>query len=398
MAIFDQIIGGLTGERSLRRLRDQSIQAGRSAYDPNVLNPQIGVAKQQAVQGIDEGMYRRNVVNELFRPVSTAAYGGNQSAAIAGTSAQDMARTRAMGQFESQMAIQDSSVKQAGAERVGQVQSSQLQLQGQRDAYTSQVNAEFEAEKDSRRRQLGTALVGFGIQAAGGPLAIGGAIGNKFASIFGAMGQTPQNLTQAGANMAAERSLQAATEAAGATGFDFASLGADVPLPTSPLMNRLRGVVDRGMNLNSSMTQPSRLPGDLIGTGPVDQFGNITDGATNIGLPGDLMGAGGRDALGNVMDGASVLGDDGPSRMTFEQFQRQERGTLTQPGTAVRGVTEGYGGIPFVTTPLKSYWDLAWNPKNYLNPAVGFPALFRSIQQQAEESQRRRFEQATQGR
>ena len=70
MAIFDQIIGSLTGESSLRRIRDRSIQAGRSAYDPTILNPQIGVAQQQAVQGIDEGANRRDLLYLLFRPVA----------------------------------------------------------------------------------------------------------------------------------------------------------------------------------------------------------------------------------------------------------------------------------------------------------------------------------------
>ncbi len=195
MAIFDQIIGSLTGESSLRRIRDRSIQAGRSAYDPTVLNPQIGVAQQQAVQGIDEGAYRRDVLNQLFRPVSSAVYGGNQAAAIAGASAQDMARTRALGTFESQLAQQDIQAKQAGAEKLGQLQSSQLQIQGQRDAYTQQVRSEFEAEKDSRRRQLGTALVGFGVQAAGGAGAIGGAIGKKFEGLKSLLDQAPAGVT-----------------------------------------------------------------------------------------------------------------------------------------------------------------------------------------------------------
>jgi hypothetical protein len=254
MAIFDQIIGSLTGESSLRRIRDRSIQAGRSAYDPTVLNPQIGVAQQQAVQGIDEGSYRRDVMNQLFRPVSSAVYGGNQAAAIAGASAQDMARTRALGTFESQLAQQDIQAKQAGAEKLGQLQSSQLQIQGQRDSYIDQVNAEFEAEKDSRRMELGASVAKFGIEAAGGAGAIGGAIGNKFQNIFGKIGPSPQDIVQSGANMAAERSLQMATEAAGSEGFDFGALdfGDNLRIGVKdqdPLNRRvtLRDVVNRGM-------------------------------------------------------------------------------------------------------------------------------------------------------
>jgi len=187
MALFDQIISGLTGERALRKVRDQSIRAAESAFNPNVFNPQIGVAQQQAVQGIDEGSYRRDVLNQLFRPVSSAVYGGNQAAAIAGASAQDMARTRALGQFESQMAQQDIQAKQAGAERLGQLQSSQLQMQGQRDAYTSMVRSEFESERDARRMRLGTAFAQFGIEAAGGAGAIGGAIGAGATKGLGAL-------------------------------------------------------------------------------------------------------------------------------------------------------------------------------------------------------------------
>jgi hypothetical protein len=285
MAIFDQIIGSLTGESSLRRIRDRSIQAGRSAYDPTVLNPQIGVAQQQAVQGIDEGAYRRDVINQLFRPVSSAVYGGNQAAAIAGASAQDMARTRALGTFESQLAQQDIQAKQAGAEQLGKLQSSQLQLQGQRDSYTQQVNAEFEAEKDSRRRQLGTALVGFGIQAAGGAGAIGGAIGNKFQSIFGKIGPSPQDIVQSGANMAAERSLQMADELAGAERFDFGSLDFGENLRVGVQGQgtvRLRDVVDRGMSRQPLPFDMSRLTQEVNTPFPPgegrDAFGNVTDG------------------------------------------------------------------------------------------------------------------------
>lgn len=187
MSIFNQVIAGLTGERSLRQTRDRSISAARKAFDPTVFDPQLDVARQQATQGIDEDVYRRNVLNQLFRPVDASVYGGNQAAAIAGTASVDASRAQAMGQFEGGLAMQDIAARQAGTERVGQLQSQQLQTQAQRDAYTDMIRAEYSAEVDSRRQLLGASVAKFGIEAAGGAGAIGKALGGKLSGGMGAL-------------------------------------------------------------------------------------------------------------------------------------------------------------------------------------------------------------------
>lgn len=187
MSIFNQVIAGLTGERSLRQTRDRSISAARKAFDPSVFDPQLDVAREQATQGIDEGLYRRNVLNQLFRPVDASVYGGNQAAAIAGTASVDASRAQAMGQFEGNLAMQDAAMRQAGAQQFGQLQSQQLQTQGQRDAYMDVARAEYSAEVDDRRRLLGTSVAKFGIEAAGGAGAIGKALGGKLSGGMGAL-------------------------------------------------------------------------------------------------------------------------------------------------------------------------------------------------------------------
>lgn len=183
MSIFNQVIAGLTGERSLRQTRDRSISAAQKAFDPTVFDPQLDVARQQATQGIDEDVYRRNVLNQLFRPVDASVYGGNQAAAIAGTASVDASRAQAMGQFEGGLAMQDIAARQAGAERLGQLQSQQLQTQAQRDAYTDVIRSEYAAEVDSRRQLLGASVAKFGIEAMGGAGAIGGAIGGGLSAL-----------------------------------------------------------------------------------------------------------------------------------------------------------------------------------------------------------------------
>jgi hypothetical protein len=276
MAIFDQIIGSLTGESSLRRIRDRSIQAGRSAYDPTVLNPQIGVAQQQAVQGIDEGAYRRDVINQLFRPVSSAVYGGNQAAAIAGASAQDMARTRALGTFESQLAQQDIQAKQAGAEQLGKLQSSQLQIQGQRDAYTQQVRSEFEAEKDSRRMELGASVAKFGIEAAGGAGAIGGAIGGAFSDMKAKAGVMNQmfSLTPESIPEVAQLDIRPGSLRSWMWGAGKGSLTRSIT-PVDALRLGNMPVEEGEMSLSNGLTNPRAIPrfGSANPLPNVSQFG-----------------------------------------------------------------------------------------------------------------------------
>ena len=382
MAIFDQIIGSLTGESSLRRIRDRSVQAGRSAYDPTVFNPQIGVAQQQAVQGIDEGAYRRDVLNQLFRPVSSAVYGGNQAAAIAGASAQDMARTRALGTFESQLAQQDIQAKQAGAEKLGQLQSSQLQIQGQRDAYTQQVRSEFEAEKDSRRRQLGTALVGFGVQAAGGAGAIGGAIGNKFQSIFGKIGPSPQDLAQAGANMAAERSLQMATDAAGAERFDFGSLDFGENLRVGVRgegTNRLRDVVDRGMQATARTFDVNNpIAGMPFFTGAED-FPTWTPPAQAPRAAG--TGAGTAPGASNGI----------PAGLSFEQFrdaQMRQQNDIQRDARQAQQVATGRVG-ELLISPFTTAWEGFGNLTQWINPITQTRRFFELTERQQREAYER---------
>jgi hypothetical protein len=389
MAIFDQIIGSLTGESSLRRIRDRSIQAGRSAYDPTVLNPQIGVAQQQAVQGIDEGAYRRDVINQLFRPVSSAVYGGNQAAAIAGASAQDMARTRALGTFESQLAQQDIQAKQAGAEQLGKLQSSQLQLQGQRDSYTQQVNAEYEATVDSRRRQLGTALVGFGVQAAGGAGAIGGAIGNKFQSIFGKIGPSPQDIVQSGANMAAERSLQMATEAAGAEGFDFGALdfGDNLRIGVKDQGRvTLRDVVNRGMQAGArtfdannpipGMPMPFSVedPGDFPRWTPPSQAPRAA-GARTTSTP----------TIPSIM-GLRPIGEYG-SFEEYDQAQRAAAGGAPSYQAMQMGQARAAGAIGSVAGAVgRGFWAF----DQFFSPVARGRQLLEAL---SPEARRRRFEE-----
>jgi hypothetical protein len=186
MALFDKIIGGLTGERELRRSRDRSIEATRQMYNPSQLDPMADAARRQATQGIDTDMYRRPVLNQLFRPVMDAsAFGGSQAAAIAGTASVDATRGQSLAQFESGLMAQDVAVRQAGAAQLGAVQTQQNQLYSARQAMTGQIRAEFSAQKDQRRRQLATSALNFGIAAAGGAGAIGKVLGGGIGAGFG---------------------------------------------------------------------------------------------------------------------------------------------------------------------------------------------------------------------
>lgn len=313
MAIFNQIIGSLTGESSLRRIRDRSIQAGRSAYDPTVLNPQIGVAQQQAVQGIDEGAYRRDVLNQLFRPVSSAVYGGNQAAAIAGASAQDMARTRALGTFESQLAQQDIQAKQAGAEKLGQLQTQQLQLQGQRDTYTQQVRSEYDAEVDSRRRLLGTALVNFGVQAAGGA----GAIGKKFGGMVDEFKQS-----QMLKNFSTDPGAIPEMAQLKPNWNMFAGISRVTPSPT-PLEALRLGTMpaqEGEMNLSNSLANPRAIP----------RYGSANPLPWNQNVLGDA-----REAMG-IAD--RILASPEPPPVQTPRAAGAGTGTVTSSGAIPAGL------------------------------------------------------------
>lgn len=242
MAIFDQIIGGLTGERSLRRVRDRSIEATRQMYDPSQLDPMADVARRQATQGIDEERYRRPVLNRLFRPVMDASvFGGNQAAAIAGTATADAGRAQALAGFESELMGQDVAARQAGAAQLGAVQAQQNQMSAMGRAMTGQIRAEFEAEKDNRRRQLASSVVNFGIQAAGGAGAIGSAIGGGVNSRVSEMFANREAALRAKKRAESDRNLPFGTPFGDEQGgFDFKQ---EIALPTASGLPFFRRVV-----------------------------------------------------------------------------------------------------------------------------------------------------------
>jgi hypothetical protein len=241
--------------------------------------------------------------------VSSAVYGGNQAAAIAGASAQDMARTRALGTFESQLAQQDIQAKQAGAEQLGKLQSSQLQIQGQRDAYTQQVNAEYEAEVDSRRRQLGTSLVNFGVQAAGGPGEIGKKLGGAFSDMKAKAGVMKQMFSLTPESIPEMEQLKPNWNM-------FAGISRVTPSITPLDAIRLGNMPaqEGETSLSNSLTNPRAIPrfGSANPLPNVSQFGRESLALADAFLSRPTQ----TDAFGNVTDGFPTDWDDAPATTT----------------------------------------------------------------------------------
>jgi hypothetical protein len=141
-------------------------------YDPTVFDPQADVARQQAMMGIDEGIYRQRGVSQAFRQTpQTDQFGGNQAQAIAGAAIGDASRQRGLSDFEWGLAEADMRARQQGSESLANIQTQQRQTMATRQAGLAEADMAYQAEKSSRQQ----AIIGSVVGMAGSWLIDGGA-------------------------------------------------------------------------------------------------------------------------------------------------------------------------------------------------------------------------------
>lgn len=132
----------------------------------------------------------------MFRPVDTSIYGGNQARAIAGQQQRSQQAREGMADFESNLTRQDLQVQRQGEQQFAETRTKQRQTEAQRDAAIEQTEMQYQAELDSRRRQLGSTVanlagtvagsfLGPAGAAAGGAIA-GGLVGGGSGAVTGA--------------------------------------------------------------------------------------------------------------------------------------------------------------------------------------------------------------------
>jgi hypothetical protein len=137
------------------------------------------------VQGIDEAPIRESIVQNVFATNATPITAAGQGSALAALQQNDRAANMALSNAELGVAAQDEQIKFDARNRVAQIMSQKNQMEATRQAKLKENRLLIEQEAQSRKMKLiGTAL-GFGIAAAGGAPAIGGAIGKGFGNLFG---------------------------------------------------------------------------------------------------------------------------------------------------------------------------------------------------------------------
>jgi len=163
------MINFLTGDRSLRRIRDRSKDFATDMYNPAVFNPQRAEASRMATQGIDVGSVRQNMLGQLNRvQPDTDIYGGNAARGMGMTQSMNANRMSAISGMEGQLGLADQQARTQGRQALAGIQSQQLQTGAMRDAAMSEADMMYEAERSSRRQALGGTALTLGTMGAMG--------------------------------------------------------------------------------------------------------------------------------------------------------------------------------------------------------------------------------------
>ena len=171
----------LTGDRSLRRMRDQAHDHAREMYDPSVFDPSIGVARRRAAEGIDTERRGEDILGQMFREApdaDIARTAGTAGRALAATAQMDDQRQRTIADIYADLESADEEVRMEAEQQLGQLQTQARQVQQQQEAAIHEADMMYEAQRDARRQALlGTAIGGAGMLVSSG---VGGVIGDFF--------------------------------------------------------------------------------------------------------------------------------------------------------------------------------------------------------------------------
>jgi hypothetical protein len=159
----------LTGDRSLRRVRDRGRQFAQELYDPNVFAPQRQMASRQATMGIDQGGIRSGALAQLSRIDNDAdIFGGSAGRMVGMMGQQNLAQGRNITDMETRLGIADQQARLQGQQQLAEVQSRQLQTGAMRDAAMTEADMMYQAERSSRRQALAGTAIGLGTMGAMG--------------------------------------------------------------------------------------------------------------------------------------------------------------------------------------------------------------------------------------
>jgi hypothetical protein len=159
----------LTGDRSLRRVRDRGRQFAQELYDPNVFAPQREMASRQATMGIDQGGIRSGALAQLSRIDNDAdIFGGSAGRMVGMMGQQNLAQGRNITDMETRLGIADQQARLQGQQQLAEVQSRQLQTGAMRDAAMTEADMMYQAERSSRRQALAGTAIGLGTMGAMG--------------------------------------------------------------------------------------------------------------------------------------------------------------------------------------------------------------------------------------
>jgi hypothetical protein len=159
----------LTGDSSLRRVRDRGRQFAQELYDPNVFAPQREMASRQATMGIDQGGIRSGALAQLSRVDNDAdIFGGSAGRMVGMMGQQNLAQGRNITDMETRLGIADQQARLQGQQQLAEVQSRQLQTGAMRDAAMTEADMMYQAERSSRRQALAGTAIGLGTMGAMG--------------------------------------------------------------------------------------------------------------------------------------------------------------------------------------------------------------------------------------
>lgn len=184
-------INFLTGDRSLRRQRDKSIDFAESMYGgrARALEPIRNLGSEMASEGVGEqarSIFRQRAITEFTAPRDLNVFGGNAARAVSGSQRMDAMSRQGMAAAESELQIEDMRTRQVGREQFAEAESGIRENLATRDAAIDQTKANYQAERSARRQQLlGTAI---GLAASGALSPIAGKIGSAAGGLLGRMG------------------------------------------------------------------------------------------------------------------------------------------------------------------------------------------------------------------
>lgn len=158
------ILDTLIGREGIEKQRKFADQATKERFDTGYLNAPMNLARERAVEGIDEDVFRDDILNSVYgdETEDLERFGVSGASALAVKSDMEEQRSKVLGDAESKLQLQDEQAKRSGEEQLTNLVSQREKIMQEREAKLKENRMLAEAEAGRRKSALTGQLFNLG--------------------------------------------------------------------------------------------------------------------------------------------------------------------------------------------------------------------------------------------